>query len=146
VVAFTAPLGFDISIWQMLAPLLLGGRLDVVGDEVAHDPVAFARAVDEQGITIVELVPTMVRHLLDDLSPESLQSGGTTPQTPRRPPLGSLRWMIATGEELPAELSRRWLEAMPPARLLNAYGPTDRKSVVSGKRVQGAVHESGGTE
>lgn len=125
VVAFTAPLGFDISIWQMLAPLLLGGRLDVVGDEVAHDPVAFARAVDEQGITIVELVPTMVRHLLDDLSPESLQSGGTPPQTPRRPPLGSLRWMIATGEELPAELSRRWLEAMPHARLLNAYGPTE---------------------
>lgn len=113
VVAFTAPLGFDISIWQMLCPLLLGGRVDVVGDEVAHDPVAFARAVDEQGITIVELVPTMVRHLLDDLA-----------QAPARP-LESLRWMIATGEELPAELSRRWLEAVPHARLLNAYGPTE---------------------
>jgi amino acid adenylation domain-containing protein len=110
VVAFTAPLGFDISIWQMLCPLLLGGRIDVLGDDVAHDPEAFARAVDERGITIVELVPTMVRHLLDDLAPGAL---------PR------LRWMIATGEELPAELSRRWLEAMPHARLLNAYGPTE---------------------
>ncbi|TDB99092.1 amino acid adenylation domain-containing protein [Actinomadura sp. 7K534] len=110
VVAFTAPLGFDISIWQMLCPLLLGGRVDVVGDDVAHDPVAFARAVDDRGITIVELVPTMVRHLLDDLAPGSLPS---------------LRWMIATGEELPAELSRRWLDAMPHALLLNAYGPTE---------------------
>ncbi len=110
VVAFTAPLGFDISIWQMLCPLLLGGRIDVVGDDVAHDPEAFARAVDDQGITIVELVPTMVRHLLDDLAPGSLTA---------------LRWMIATGEELPAELSRRWLDAMPHARLLNAYGPTE---------------------
>ncbi|WP_433226297.1 amino acid adenylation domain-containing protein [Actinomadura formosensis] len=110
VVAFTAPLGFDISIWQMLCPLLLGGRIDVIGDGVAHDPAAFARAVDEQGITVVELVPTMVRHLLDDLTPGSLTG---------------LRWMIATGEELPAELSRRWLEAMPHARLLNAYGPTE---------------------
>jgi amino acid adenylation domain-containing protein len=110
VVAFTAPLGFDISIWQMLCPLLLGGRIDVIGDDVAHDPEAFARAVDDRGITIVELVPTMVRHLLDDLAPGAL---------PR------LRWMIATGEELPAELSRRWLEAMPHARLLNAYGPTE---------------------
>ncbi|XRQ13789.1 amino acid adenylation domain-containing protein [Actinomadura welshii] len=110
VVAFTAPLGFDISIWQMLCPLLVGGLVDVVGDEVAHDPAAFAEAVDERGITIVELVPTMVRHLLDDLAPGSLEG---------------LRWMIATGEELPAELSRRWLEAMPHARLLNAYGPTE---------------------
>ncbi|MGP4023222.1 amino acid adenylation domain-containing protein [Actinomadura sp. 3N407] len=117
VVAFTAPLGFDISIWQMLCPLLLGGRVDVVGDEVGHDPVAFARAVDEQGITVVELVPTMVRHLLDDLGPGTGHSG--------QGPLRGLRWMIATGEELPAELSRRWLEAMPHTRLLNAYGPTE---------------------
>ncbi|MWA01878.1 amino acid adenylation domain-containing protein [Actinomadura sp. LD22] len=112
-VAFTAPLGFDISIWQMLSPLLVGGRVEVVGDGVAHDPVAFARAVDERGITVVELVPTMVRHLLDDL-PGGPESG-----------LAGLRWMIATGEELPAELARRWLAAMPHARLLNAYGPTE---------------------
>ncbi|MBO2451315.1 amino acid adenylation domain-containing protein [Actinomadura barringtoniae] len=113
VLAQTAPLGFDISVWQMLCPLLIGGRVDVIGDDVGHDPVAFARAVDDQGITIVELVPTMVRHLLDDLA--AAQAGS----------LSGLRWMIATGEELPAELSRRWLETMPHARLLNAYGPTE---------------------
>ncbi|MFA1539035.1 amino acid adenylation domain-containing protein [Actinomadura monticuli] len=155
-VAFTAPLGFDISIWQMLCPLLLGGRVEVVGDGVAHDPEAFARAVDDRGITVVELVPTMVRHLLDDLTPDSSSHPegatpqtprrgsshpegatpqtprrgsshpeGATPQTPRRGALAGLRWMIATGEELPAELSRRWLDAMPHARLLNAYGPTE---------------------
>ncbi|MFC6882174.1 MULTISPECIES: amino acid adenylation domain-containing protein [Actinomadura] len=112
-VAQTAPLGFDISVWQMLAPLLVGGRVDVVGDDVGHDSHAFARAVDERGITVVELVPTMVRHLLDDLADAPAGS------------LGGLRWMIATGEELPAELSRRWLAAMPHARLLNAYGPTE---------------------
>ncbi|MFI6516692.1 amino acid adenylation domain-containing protein [Spirillospora sp. NPDC050679] len=113
VVAQTAPLGFDISVWQMLCPLLVGGRVDVIGDEVGHDPVAFARAVDGQGISIVELVPTMVRHLLDDLADAPAGS------------LAALRWMIATGEELPTELSRRWLAAMPHARLLNAYGPTE---------------------
>ncbi|WP_141584268.1 amino acid adenylation domain-containing protein [Actinomadura sp. WMMA1423] len=118
VVAFTAPLGFDISIWQMLCPLLIGGRVDVVGDETGHDPVAFARAVDAQGITVVELVPTMVRHLLDDLAPGAPASGAGRP-------LPGLRWMIATGEELPGELARRWLEAVPHARLLNAYGPTE---------------------
>lgn len=120
VVAFTAPLGFDISIWQMLCPLLVGGRVDVVGDEVGHDPVALARAVDARGVTVVELVPTMVRHLLDDLAAGASPAGGAGAR-----PLAGLRWMIATGEELPAELSRRWLEAVPHARLLNAYGPTE---------------------
>ncbi|TYB42715.1 amino acid adenylation domain-containing protein [Actinomadura chibensis] len=110
VLAFTAPLGFDISIWQMLCPLLVGGRVDVVGDGAAHDPAAFARLCDANGSTVVELVPAMVGHLLDGLPPGAL---------PR------LRWMIATGEELPAELARRWLAAMPHARLLNAYGPTE---------------------
>ncbi|GAA3922859.1 hypothetical protein GCM10023085_00020 [Actinomadura viridis] len=117
-VAQTAPLGFDISVWQMLCPLLVGGRVEVVGDEVGHDPVAFARTVDERGITVVELVPTMVRHLLDDLRENRAGGGGGAT-------LDGLRWMIATGEELPAELARRWLEAMPGARLLNAYGPTE---------------------
>ncbi|WP_019634300.1 amino acid adenylation domain-containing protein [Actinomadura atramentaria] len=126
VLAQTAPLGFDISVWQMLCPLLLGGRVEIVGDEVAHDPVAFARAVDERGITVVELVPTMVRHLLDDLA--DAPDGA----------FGALRWMIATGEELPAELSRRWLAALPHAGLLNAYGPTECSDDVTHHRVTAA--------
>ncbi|HTK10441.1 MAG TPA: thioesterase domain-containing protein, partial [Ktedonobacteraceae bacterium] len=36
-----------------------------------------------------------------------------------------LRWMIPTGEALPVELSRRWLEQYPQIPLLNAYGPTE---------------------
>jgi amino acid adenylation domain-containing protein len=116
VVAQTAPLGFDISVWQMLCPLLIGGQVHVIGDEVGYDPVAFAAAVDRRHITVVELVPTMVRLLLDDLA--GAASAGESP-------LAGLRWMLATGEELPTEVARRWLTAMPQARLLNAYGPTE---------------------
>ncbi|MFJ3927482.1 amino acid adenylation domain-containing protein [Streptomyces sp. NPDC090022] len=114
VVAQTAPLGFDISIWQMLCPLVVGGEVSVVDDATAHDSVAFARLIGDQGVTVVELVPTMVRLLLDDL--------GATPTADR---LEGLRWMLATGEELPAEVARRWLREMPQAGLVNAYGPTE---------------------
>ncbi|MFC6366069.1 amino acid adenylation domain-containing protein [Nonomuraea thailandensis] len=113
-VAQTAPLGFDISIWQMLCPLVVGGRVRVVGDATAYDSVAFARLVGAEAITIVELVPTMVRLLLDDLAP-----------APATGLLGGLRWMLATGEELPTEVARRWLREMPHAGLVNAYGPTE---------------------
>jgi amino acid adenylation domain-containing protein len=114
VVAQTATLGFDISIWQMLCPLLNGGQVTVVDDRTAFDSVRFARLVDEQAVTIVELVPTMVRLLMDDLA---AASGGSR--------LQGLRWMLATGEELPTEVARRWLAEMPHARLVNAYGPTE---------------------
>ncbi|GAB2867008.1 hypothetical protein GCM10022221_79590 [Actinocorallia aurea] len=114
VVAQTAPLGFDISIWQMLCPLLNGGQVHVISDEVSYDSVAFAAAIDGQAITIVELVPTMVRLLLDDLAAADAEGG-----------LAGLRWMLATGEELPTEVARRWLLEMPQAGLVNAYGPTE---------------------
>jgi amino acid adenylation domain-containing protein len=125
VIAQTAPLGFDISIWQMLCPLIIGGQVHVVGDEVGHDPVAFAQAVDTQRITVVELVPTMVRHLLDDLATHHDLLRGASGGTDSGASLAGLRWMLATGEELPTEVARRWLDAMPHARLLNAYGPTE---------------------
>ena len=113
VVAFTAPLGFDISVWQMLCPLLVGGRVEVIDDDVAFDPLALARMVDERGMTIWEVVPTMLRHLLDDLGDAAASS------------LRPLRWMISNGEELPTELARRWMTAKPEIPLVNAYGPTE---------------------
>ncbi|MFC4123274.1 amino acid adenylation domain-containing protein [Nonomuraea zeae] len=135
-VAQTAPLGFDISIWQMLCPLVVGGRVRVVGDATAYDSVAFARLIGAEAVTIVELVPTMVRLLLDDLA-TALTTGPLSdtaatretatpePVTPATGLLGGLRWMLATGEELPTEVARRWLREMPHAGLVNAYGPTE---------------------
>lgn len=113
VVAQTAPLGFDISIWQMLCPLVNGGQVSVISDEISYDSVAFAQVIDRHAITIVELVPTMVRLLLEDLA----AAGGDR--------IAGLRWMLATGEELPTEVARRWLLDMPQAGLVNAYGPTE---------------------
>lgn len=98
----------------MLCPLVVGGEVVVVGDSTAHDSVAFARLVDEQRVTVVELVPTMVRLLMDDLA-----------AAPAAGRLEGLRWMLATGEELPTEVARRWLQEMPQAGLVNAYGPTE---------------------
>jgi amino acid adenylation domain-containing protein len=109
VLAQTAPLGFDISVWQLLAPLLAGGEVVVVGDDTARDPVALAALVRAGRVTVLELVPTMVRLLLD-AAPDGL------------PPL---RWLLATGEELAPRLARRCLAELPGVRVLNAYGPTE---------------------
>ena len=112
--AQTAPLGFDISVWQMLAPLLTGGTVQVFGDDTAQDGPRLLAAAAQGGTTVLEVVPTLIRFLLDACG------DGTAER-----PLLSLRWMIATGEELPPAVARRWVAAFPSVGLLNAYGPTE---------------------
>jgi amino acid adenylation domain-containing protein len=115
VVAQTASQSFDISVWQFLAVLLVGGRIHIFRDEVAHDPVGLLEQVESEGISIVEVVPSLMHAMLD-------QMGAAEPFHPRP---SRLRWLLATGEALPPELCRRWFAHYPGIPLLNAYGPTE---------------------
>jgi amino acid adenylation domain-containing protein len=117
VVAQTASQCFDISVWQMLAALVVGGRVEVLRDAVAHDARRLPAESERAGVTILETVPSLLRAMLE----EAESSGGLT----------SLRWMIPTGEALPPELCRRWLAAYPHVPLVNAYGPTECSDDVS---------------
>ena len=114
VVAQTAAQSFDISVWQFLAALLVGGRVQIVGDDGRHDPAALKRLVEAEGVTVLETVPTMLRAILDE-------EASALPHLP----LSSLRWLLVTGEALPPDLCRDWLKRRPHATLLNAYGPTE---------------------
>ncbi|MET7570023.1 amino acid adenylation domain-containing protein [Streptomyces sp. NPDC005492] len=111
--AFTAPLVFDISIWQMLAPLLVGGAVVVVREPELAFPRRLTNVLEQSGVTVVELVPTVVGWITE----QAERRTGTT--------LPALRWLISTGEELHTGLAARFLAAAPHVRLLNAYGPTE---------------------
>ncbi len=115
VVAQTASQCFDISVWQLLAALLTGGRVEIFPDEVAHHPASLFAEVERRHVTVLETVPSLLRLALEELGA----------QGDSRPPLAHLRWMIPTGEALPPELCRRWLQLYPAVPLLNAYGPTE---------------------
>ncbi|MET8030100.1 amino acid adenylation domain-containing protein [Streptomyces avermitilis] len=112
-VAFTAPLVFDISIWQMLCPLLVGGRVVVVSDEAMRLPRWLIGALDATAVTVVELVPTVIGWLVDEMG--------------RRDGVGltSLRWLLSTGEELYPAVAERVLLTLPHVSVVNAYGPTE---------------------
>ncbi|HYT33362.1 MAG TPA: amino acid adenylation domain-containing protein, partial [Thermoanaerobaculia bacterium] len=121
-VAQTASQCFDISVWQFLAALLVGGRVVVLGDEVAHDPGRLLGSIEREAISIVEVVPSVLRAMLE--------IGADAP------PLSRLRWMIATGEALPAALAREWLQRYPGVPMLNAYGPTECSDDVTHHRIR----------
>ena len=115
VLAQNASQCFDISVWQLLAALLVGGRVHIFPPEVAGDPERLFGAVASGGVTILEVVPSLLRIRIEQLA----SARG------RLPALPALRWLILTGEALPPELCRAWFTLYPTIPLLNAYGPTE---------------------
>lgn len=113
-IAQTASQAFDISLWQLLAGLLVGARTQFVSEEATHDPDRLLAAVSHAGITVLEVVPSMLAMILDHL-----ESSGTAPS------LELLRVLVVTGEPLPPNLCRRWLARYPAIPIVNAYGPTE---------------------
>jgi amino acid adenylation domain-containing protein len=105
----SAPIGFDLSLWQLLLPLLSGARI-VLPEPAAHrsgdELVALIR---HARVTILRMVPTMLSVLVN---------------TPGFAQCNSLRKVISVGEVLDPELARRF-HALSSAELCNAYGPTE---------------------
>ncbi|MBZ5509344.1 MAG: amino acid adenylation domain-containing protein, partial [Acidobacteriia bacterium] len=115
VIAQTASQCFDISVWQFLAALLVGGRVNIVAQEIAIDPYPLFQNALATGTTVLEVVPSLLRAFL-----EGIESKHTTPV-----PLSALRWLVLTGEALPPELVRRWFDFYKATPIVNAYGPTE---------------------
>ncbi|GGJ52791.1 non-ribosomal peptide synthetase [Deinococcus roseus] len=112
VVAQTASQCFDISVWQFLVALLQGGQTVVYPDAVALDPLGLLRCVVQDGVSVLETVPSLLRATTELLQ---LQA----------PPALQLRWLLVTGEALPPDLCTAWFQFYPHIPLLNAYGPTE---------------------
>ncbi|MEQ3550080.1 non-ribosomal peptide synthetase [Pseudonocardia nematodicida] len=112
VVAQTAPQCFDISLWQLLAGPLVGGRTVLVEQDAILDVRRFVGTLVEQRVQVAQLVPSYLEVVLT-----YLESHPT--------PLPDLRMVSATGEALKRELVERWFATMPGVPLVNAYGLTE---------------------
>ncbi|MFB6909019.1 amino acid adenylation domain-containing protein [Streptomyces bacillaris] len=112
VVTQTASQCFDISLWQICAPLLIGGSTVIVDVDEQLDVAAFAALLARRGVTTIQIVPSYLEVLL-----AHLEAGVV-----RLPRLTSVS---VTGEALKADLVRRWFAAVPGVRLVNAYGATE---------------------
>ncbi|WP_448649233.1 amino acid adenylation domain-containing protein [Pseudomonas corrugata] len=107
----TASVAFDISVWQFLAAPVLGATVHILPDEVAHDPQRLLQVLASERLSVLEIVPSLMRTLLA-LCPCDLQ-------------LPDLRWVLPTGEALPPTVARDWFARFPDIALMNAYGPAE---------------------
>lgn len=122
-VAQTASQSFDISLWQFLAPLAVGGCVQILPDDIAHDPELLAQFLGQGTLSILEVVPSFLQWLLDILEKQRFEAR-------------NLRTLLVTGEAFPASLCRRWQRLYPAVELWNAYGPTECSDDVAHYRVK----------
>ncbi|WP_198017230.1 non-ribosomal peptide synthetase [Methylocapsa acidiphila] len=107
--------GFDVSVWEYLLPLICGARV-IVADPADHrDPERIAELVARHGVTILHFVPSMLAGFLDLANLQAC---------------ASLRHLVCSGEALPPELKSRCQKKLP-GRLHNYYGPTEATIDVS---------------
>jgi len=112
VVAQTAPQCFDISLWQLMSALMVGGRTLVVEQDTILDAQRFIDRIAQERVAVIQVVPSYLDVLVAFLE-----------EHPRALP--NLRFVSATGEALKAELVERWFAVQPDIKLVNAYGLTE---------------------
>ncbi|MFE4966427.1 amino acid adenylation domain-containing protein [Streptomyces sp. NPDC056660] len=112
VVAQTAAQSLDISLWQLIAPLLTGGGSRIVDTDVLLDVDRFVAELTASRVSVAQFAPSYFDALIT-----ALERG------PRG--LGVLRAVSVTGEELKPALLRRWFACHPGLRVVNAYGATE---------------------
>jgi amino acid adenylation domain-containing protein len=105
-------LGFVDSVWEIFGPLLAGVLNVIIPQAVARDPEELLEALAGDQVTRIVLVPSLLRTLLDH-----------APNLRLRVP--QLKLWSCSGEVLPADLAKRFLEAFPQATLLNIYGSSE---------------------
>ena len=110
-----APSSTDISVWQFLAPLLIGGKTVIVDSESGFVPEKLLRVLQQHEITVVELVPVVLGGLLDYVSQLPIQQRA----------LPELKWMMVVGEPVSVKRVNQWLRIYPHIKVADAYGPTE---------------------
>jgi amino acid adenylation domain-containing protein len=124
VVAQTSPQSFVIAVWQFLAALMVGARVHICADEEARDPALLIQEISREGITVLEIVPALLREILQRV-----------PNEPAFHTLGRLRSLISTGETLAPDLCRDWFRHFPAVPIINAYGATETSDDVATHRL-----------
>src|SRR5262249_22434287 len=95
---------------ELTWPLLAGGRLVLARPGGHQDSNYLVRMLAEKEISVLQLVPSLLRALLD----EPLMSS-----------CARLRLVICAGEALKRELQQKFSDCLPRAELHNLYGPTE---------------------
>jgi amino acid adenylation domain-containing protein len=104
-----SPLGFDLTVTSLFAPLLTGRTVELLDEEEGVESLGQSLR-SQREFSLVKITPAhleVLRHMYSD---------GTVPGT---------NAFIIGGEALFAEHTTFWQQRAPGTRLINEYGPTE---------------------
>ncbi|MCA1566190.1 MAG: amino acid adenylation domain-containing protein [Acidobacteria bacterium] len=104
------PFSFDASVWEFYAPLMAGARLVMAEPGGHQDSSYLVRAIEEERITTLQTVPSLLRMLLAE---------------PGLKRCRSLKRLFCGGEPLTVELREQLHGQLDAVKLYNLYGPTE---------------------
>jgi amino acid adenylation domain-containing protein/FkbM family methyltransferase len=104
------PFSFDVSVWELLWPLMTGACVVMARPDGHKDPAYLADVIARERISVLHFVPSMLHSFLDQPGLEALSS---------------VRQVVCSGEALPPSLVGRFFARFAQARLDNLYGPTE---------------------
>jgi amino acid adenylation domain-containing protein len=110
------PVTFDVAGWELFWPLMVGAVEVLAPPEAHRSPEMLLEVIEEQQITTLHFVPSMLQTFLQSMPPRR----ATT-----------LKRVIVSGEECTQTLQQHCEESLPQVRLSNLYGPTEAAIDVS---------------
>jgi amino acid adenylation domain-containing protein len=118
-IAQNASITFDISVWQLLNALITGGTTIIYDRFTILDPSEFIRRLEYDRITILQVVPSFLKAILD------IEGKGM------RRSLSSLKYLLVTGEAVSSTIMKKWFQLFPNIKAVNAYGPAEASDDVT---------------
>ena len=118
---------FDAFGIELFPALVAGGTVVVAPETGGLDPDALLSFAAAHGVTMLSVVPTVLRMLVD---------------SPRLSTCTSVRQVVCGGEQLSGELAERFAARLP-VPLHNVYGPTETTIDVSGHTVRPTDRHTG---
>src|SRR5262249_16487200 len=103
------PISFDASVWEIYSPILFWARIVLPRPDGHKDMTYLAKVLSDYEITILQLVPSMLRILLDE---------------PSFAVCHHLRRVFCGGEALSIELQDQFYNKLN-TDLYNLYGPSE---------------------
>lgn len=93
-VAQTASQCFDISIWQFLTTILVGGRIRIYSDQTVMDPTLLLEKVKNDRVTVMETTPSYLKLFIEEATKSNYCNQ-------------LLRFMLVTGEQSDSRLLKK---------------------------------------
>jgi len=119
--SWLAPVTFDVSLRDVLVPLMCGGTVCLPAPDLRTQPHRLVAWLREQRVSLVHCVPTVLR-LLNRAMADAVPAGEPAPV----PVFPALRHLLVAGEPLLASDVSTWRRlAGPGAEVLNLYGPSE---------------------